>query len=56
MTAAAAAAVAAGFEASLLEVMIQTEHILPLSCQSTSLCLGDKVRQLSEWLFGGCFD
>lgn len=30
--------------------------ILPLSCQSTSLCLGDKVRQLSEWLFGGCFD
>lgn len=36
--------------------MIWPEHILPLSCQSTSLCLADKVRQLSEWLFGGCFD
>lgn len=41
---------------SLLELMIWTEHFLPLSCQSTSLCLGDKVRQLSKWLFGGCFD
>lgn len=32
------------------------QRFLPLSCQSTSLCQGDKVRQLSEWLFGGCFD
>ncbi len=40
----------------LSKLMTRAEHILPLSCQSTSLCLGDKVRQLSEWLFGGCFD
>lgn len=38
------------------ELTMWTEHILPLSCQSTSLCLGDKVSQLSEWMFGGCFD
>lgn len=35
---------------------LRTEYIPPLSCQSTSLCLGDKVCQLSEWLFGACFD
>lgn len=39
-----------------VSVFIGIEHVLALSCQSTSLCLGDKVRQLSEWLFGGCFD
>lgn len=32
------------------------EYILPFSCQSASLCLGDKLCQLSVWLFGARFD
>lgn len=30
--------------------------LLPFSCQSISLWLGDKVFQLSVWLFGACID
>lgn len=44
------------FWMNAVELTVWTEHNLLLSCQSTSLCLGDKVSQLSKWMFGGCFD